>query len=210
MTRASIASHRTAAQSAHFPPPPSQEDSVIVNLSAVQRGLFASSQYRTMREQNGKNHSTGEEEVFCRPDPVTTRGMRAHNYSLLGPDGFVPENTYVQGGDVVIGKVMPQRVNGSVTNHDTSASLKSNDRGYIDRNFYGNRHFTNTTSDGYEFAKVGAVKIAASCCFILLPSFTAITQGMACPPRRCGCVRSASRRSATSSARGTGRRGRSA
>ena len=37
-----------------------QEDSVILNQSAVDRGMFVSTLYRTFREQNNKNHSTGE------------------------------------------------------------------------------------------------------------------------------------------------------
>lgn len=87
---------------------PTQEDSVIMNKSAVNRGLFVSTFYRTSREQNNKNHSTGEEEFFCKPDPAVSRNMKPHNYSKVGVTGFVEENTYVEGGDVIIGKCMPQ------------------------------------------------------------------------------------------------------
>eukprot|EP00798_Chlamydomonas_sp_ICE-L_P023469 gene23469-biopygen11137 len=45
-----------------------QEDSVIMSRSAVDRGFFSTTLYRTFREQNTKNHSTGEEEFFCRPN----------------------------------------------------------------------------------------------------------------------------------------------
>lgn len=131
-----------------------QEDSVIVNKSAIDRGLFVSTFYRTFREQNNKNHSTGEEEFFCKPDPAVTRNMKPHNYDKVGPSGFVDENTLVHGGDVIIGKCMPQKQGHTVTNKDTSVALKSNERGFIDRNCYGNRHFTNVTGDGYTFAKV--------------------------------------------------------
>ena len=131
-----------------------QEDSVIVNKSAIDRGLFVSTFYRTFREQNNKNHSTGEEEFFCRPDPAVTRNMKPHNYEKVGPSGFVDENTPVEGGDVIVGKCMPQKQGHTVTNKDTSVALKSNERGFVDRNCYGNRHFTNVTGDGYTFAKV--------------------------------------------------------
>jgi DNA-directed RNA polymerase beta subunit len=63
----------------------------------------------SFRTQNAKNHSTGEEECFCRPDPATTRNMKSHNYDKLGPSGFVDKDTYVEPGDVVIGKCMPQK-----------------------------------------------------------------------------------------------------
>lgn len=80
--------------------------------------------------------------------------MKPHNYEKVGQSGFVDENTPVEGGDVIIGKCMPQKQGHTVTNKDTSVALKSNERGVVDRNCYGNRHFTNVTGDGYTFAKV--------------------------------------------------------
>lgn len=131
-----------------------QEDSVIMSQSAVDRGLFATTLYRTFREQNAKNHSTGEEEFFCRPSALTTRNMKPYNYGLLDESGFVPEGTSVGAGDVIIGKCMPQKQGGVIVNRDASISLKSNEHGVIDRNCFGDRFFTNTTGDGYTFAKV--------------------------------------------------------
>lgn len=66
----------------------------------------------------------------------------------------MPEDTPVQAGDVIVGKVMPQKQGSAIINRDTSVALKSNERGFVDRNCYGNRFFTNTTGDGYTFAKV--------------------------------------------------------
>lgn len=94
----------------------SQEDSVIVNKSAVDRGMFVSTYYRTIREQNGKNHSTGEEEFFCCPDPLTTRHLKPHNYGKLASTGFVAEDTAVEAGDVIIGKCMPHKHGTSIFN----------------------------------------------------------------------------------------------
>lgn len=132
-----------------------QEDSVIINESAVDRGMFVSTFYRTFREQRNKNHSSGEEEVFCRPDPRNTKGMKPFNYGKLNDDGFVPEDTPVEAGDVIIGRCMPQKVGNSIQFKDTSVVLKNNDRGSsIDRNAYGNKYFINTNGDGYGFGKV--------------------------------------------------------
>ncbi|KAG2483893.1 hypothetical protein HYH03_017287 [Edaphochlamys debaryana] len=130
-----------------------QEDSIIINRSAVGRGLFVSTIFKTYREQNNKNHSTGEEEFFCRPDRTTT-ALKPFNYDKLGADGFVPVNTYVDTGDVIIGKCMPQKFGNSIMNKDTSVVLKSNERGYVDRNCYNDNYFTNVNGDGYTFAKV--------------------------------------------------------
>ena len=56
---------------------------------------------------------------------------------------------------MIIGKCMPHKQGSTIINKDTSVALKSNERGYIDRNCFGDRYFTNVTGDGYTFAKVG-------------------------------------------------------
>ena len=80
--------------------------------------------------------------------------MKPYNYAKLGAGGFVNDNAYVEAGDVLIGKCMPQKQGAAIINKDTSVALKSNERGYVDRNCYGDRYFTNVTGDGYTFAKV--------------------------------------------------------
>ena len=98
--------------------------------------------------------SSLQEEFFCLPDPVTTRNIKPHNYGKLSTSGFVDENVFVESGDVIVGKCMPQKAGSTIHNKDTSIALKSNERGFIDRNCHGDRYFTNVTGDGYTFAKV--------------------------------------------------------
>ena len=45
-----------------------QEDSVIINKAAIERGLFTSTFYRCYREEEKKNQLTGEEDIFCKPN----------------------------------------------------------------------------------------------------------------------------------------------
>lgn len=130
-----------------------QEDSVIINKSAVDRGMFISTYYRTYKDQNTKNHSTGEEEYYCKPGE-DTKGLKPYNYSKLGDDGFIPENTHVEAGDVIIGKCMPQKNGQNIINKDASIALKNNEVGFIDKNCYNDNLFTNINGDGYTFAKV--------------------------------------------------------
>ena len=80
--------------------------------------------------------------------------MKPNNYDKLGESGFVDEDTCVGPGDVIVGKCMPQKQGHVINNKDTSMALKSNERGFVDRNCHGHRHFTNVTGDGYTFAKV--------------------------------------------------------
>lgn len=125
-----------------------QEDSVMINKSAIDRGLFTSTYYKSYRDQCSKNHSTGEEEVFCKPDPSNTAHMKPYNYDKLGEDGFIPKNTPVDGGDILIGKVMPHKTHGVIHPRDTSHVMKANDEGYVDMNYTG------INSEAYKFAKV--------------------------------------------------------
>ena len=123
-----------------------QEDSIMVNQSALDRGLFTSTYYKAMRDVCNKNHSTGEEELFTNPTNISSQ--KPYSYEKLNEDGFVSKNTYVNGNDVIVGKVMPKKANGVITYQDSSLTMKANDDGYIDMNYNG------INSEGYKFCKV--------------------------------------------------------
>jgi DNA-directed RNA polymerase II subunit RPB2 len=134
-----------------------QEDSLLIKRSAVERGMLGSTYYKTVKDKCNKVHSTGEEEYYTRPDmnASVTKGLKPYNYSKLDKSGFVPENTYVTGGDVIIGKVMPHRNGDVITFSDSSIAIKNGDSGFIDRNYKnGDDEFANINSDGYVFTKV--------------------------------------------------------
>jgi DNA-directed RNA polymerase beta subunit len=128
-----------------------QEDSVIINQSALDRGLYTSTYYKSVKEQCTKNHSTGEEEIFANPTKLNAGNQgsaKQFSYEKLDDNGFVPVNTQIKGGDIIIGKVMPKKTNGVTINQDNSVSLKPNDEGYVDMNYFG------TNNDGYKFHNV--------------------------------------------------------
>ncbi len=132
-----------------------QEDSVMMNRAALDRGRFRSIFYRTYKDEERKNQSSGEEERFCKPEADLTKQMKNANYSKLGADGFVPENTYVDSDDVLIGKVVPLRIPtgtvlpaGSKRFRDVSRTPRNNEVGYVDK-IYRNRN-----GEGYSFAKI--------------------------------------------------------
>ena len=132
-----------------------QEDSIMLNKSFLQRGGFRSIFYRTYKDEEKKNQSSGEEERFNRPDPTTTRQMKNANYDKLGDDGFGPENHYVDNEDILIGKVVPLRIPtgmvvpaGTKKYRDVSRTMRNNEIGWVDR------IFRNRNGEGYSFAKV--------------------------------------------------------
>ena len=132
-----------------------QEDSVMINRGALDRGLFRSIFYRTYKDEERKNQSSGEEERFVRPDPSLTKQMKNGNYEKLDETGFVPEQTFVNTDDILIGKIVPLRVPtgmvipvGSKMFRDVSRTMRNNEVGWVDR------IFKNRNGEGYSFAKV--------------------------------------------------------
>jgi DNA-directed RNA polymerase II subunit RPB2 len=132
-----------------------QEDSIMINRGSLDRGLFRSIFYRTYKDEERKNQSSGEEERFVRPDPTMTKQMKNANYSKLDETGFVPENTYVDTDDILIGKYVPLRVPtgmvipaGAKRYRDVSRTMRNNETGWVDR------IFKNRNGEGYSFANV--------------------------------------------------------
>jgi len=132
-----------------------QEDSVIVNQSAIDRGLFHTTHYRTISdtEKKGGMYSS---ETICVPPP--NRGKRGQpgyfrrkngNYSLLDERGVVRERLTVKKGDIIIGKIHTKSSKtGEETITDCSVAVKQGNEGVIDR-----VHVT-ITPDGYKLVKV--------------------------------------------------------
>ncbi len=132
-----------------------QEDSNMINRASLERGRFRSIFYRTYKDEERKNQSSGEEERFCKPEPEQTKQLKNANYGKLGADGFIPENVYADSDDILIGKVVPLRVGtgqvvpaGSKKFRDVSRTMRNNEVGYVDK-IYKSRN-----GEGYSFAKI--------------------------------------------------------
>jgi DNA-directed RNA polymerase II subunit RPB2 len=133
-----------------------QEDSLIFNQSAIDRGLFRSSFYRTYMDEEKKNSATLEDEKFCKPQKfypngkVYTEKMSFGSYDKLDTNGFVKTDSYVDGNDVIIGKVtmLKDAIEGEPKARDLSTSIRSNESGIVDK------VYKNSNGDGYNFVKV--------------------------------------------------------
>ena len=127
-----------------------EEDSIILNKSAIDRGLFLSTFYRSYRDDEKKIQSSGKEERFTKPDPKYTKGMKPCNYDKLDSNGFIKENTYVDGDDIIMGKVFPIKNmdNKKEQYRDSSTALRSNENGYIDK------IFEDRNNEGHKFCKI--------------------------------------------------------
>ncbi|CDU24813.1 probable DNA-dependent RNA polymerase II RPB140 (RPB2) [Sporisorium scitamineum] len=132
-----------------------QEDSVIMNQSSIDRGLFRSLYYRGYVAEE-KKVGVMQLEEFEKPDRNTTIRMKHGTYDKIDADGFCAPGTRVSGDDVIIGKTAPLPPDSEElgmrsklhTKKDASISLKSTENGIIDQ------VLLTTNSHGNKFVKV--------------------------------------------------------
>ena len=126
-----------------------QEDSLIFNKSAVERGLFNSTFYRTYKDEETKNVCNSCDTIFTKPNRANTKNIKYANYDKLESNGLVKENTFVNSNDIIIGKINTlKNTSGNFKYSDNSTILRNNEFGYIDKNI------KNRNGDGYNFYKV--------------------------------------------------------
>lgn len=132
-----------------------QEDSIIVNKSAIERGLFRSSFYRTYVDQEKEIVKVGGiMEQFEVPNRNETKGIQHGNYKKLGPDGIVEPGSRLMDNDVIIGKTTPISIskqdlgNQKFKKRDVSTSMRPNEVGVVDK------VMITSNLDGYKYTKV--------------------------------------------------------
>lgn len=129
-----------------------QEDSVLINKGAIDRGLSIITLYHTEKDED-KHRTNGDEEIRGRPDRANTRGMKFGNYDKVNAKGLIPENTLVANRDIIIAKKTPiKEARNDPTKiikfDDQSRVAKTSEETFVDKNYM------NTNGDGYSFAKV--------------------------------------------------------
>ncbi|KAI9372136.1 hypothetical protein BJX61DRAFT_534225 [Aspergillus egyptiacus] len=132
-----------------------QEDSVIMNQSSIDRGLFRSLFYRTYTDSE-KMVGLTVVERFEKPMRSDTIGMRKGTYDKLDEDGIIAPGVRVSGEDIIIGKTAPlapdaeelgQRTKAH-TKLDVSTPLRSTESGIVDQ------VLVSTSNDDLKFVKV--------------------------------------------------------
>ena len=132
-----------------------QEDSVIMNQSSIDRGLFRSLFFRSYTDCE-KRVGINVVEQFEKPSRQDVLRVKRGTYDKLDDDGLVAPGIRVSGEDIIIGKTSPidtttqelgQRV-ATHTKRDSSTPLRSTESGIIDS------VILTTNQDGLRYVKV--------------------------------------------------------
>jgi DNA-directed RNA polymerase beta subunit len=113
-----------------------QEDSVILNKGSLDRGLFRTTTYKTISEEEKKRGSSVFESICL---PKFQYRNSNYDYSHLNEDGLVwKKNTFLKKGTVIIGRTTKKMIKkddgtrvAEIT--DSSVVIKHGEEGYLDK-----------------------------------------------------------------------------
>lgn len=122
-----------------------QEDSVIINQSAIDRGLFVSTSYKTVTYEERRLDSSSYE-VLGVPKKLAVHGKW---YMKLDSAGIVKKGSVVSKGDILIAKTSVMTTKEGVSSlRDSSISTAADHEGVV------HSVAETTTSEGYKLVKI--------------------------------------------------------
>src|SRR3990167_6036837 len=139
-----------------------QEDAIILNKSACQRGLFNTLYFKTYVDERIKHKtSSNSTEHYNNPKNIPNRTERTDKkYHAIDEFGYPINKSYVNDGDVIIGKVMKLKDKQEGDKYkDMSVTVRHNESGQIDLTICPREDskFSNMmqiTGEGNQFQKV--------------------------------------------------------
>ena len=137
-----------------------QEDSVIMNQSSIDRGLFRSAFFRMyddFEETSNAYSMMGVGKSECFENPMLSEDLAGakmdFNYDKLDDDGLVAPGVNISADDVLIGKTIPMPDLPGSNPHmkkkrDMSTAMRKNEEGIVDK------VMLSTNKDGRRYVKV--------------------------------------------------------
>jgi DNA-directed RNA polymerase II subunit RPB2 len=127
-----------------------QEDSLLMNNSAIEKGFFRAQALKKYFQLITKNPASSQVGIFMKPDRNKVENMKDANYDKLTEEGYVKVETVIKDGDVIIGMVNPKPTTREDEKpyKDNSTIYRSLIPGAIDK------VITEVNSDGYPIIKI--------------------------------------------------------
>lgn len=124
-----------------------QEDSIIMNQSSIERGMFGAQSIKTHVCEEKKQNSNVDLKI-C--NPKIEHRKRELNYNHIDDKGLAIVGATVSCGDVIVGRVTVNINNSDNTEtvSDSSIVVKKGEEGYI------SRVITSINPDGYRIVKI--------------------------------------------------------
>ena len=115
-----------------------QDDSIIINKSSLQRGLFRSSYFKLYEDKEVTDTRGELEEFFYDPSDNANSDISKkadYNYYNVDNSGFAQEGAYVTDNDVIISKYSKMGRGSSQKLVDSSVVIKKDGAGVVDKVF---------------------------------------------------------------------------
>jgi DNA-directed RNA polymerase II subunit RPB2 len=154
-----------------------QEDSIMINKAAIDRGLFNITYYKTIVEKEDSDNFGFEKIIFTNPAELTQQGLNVEGfgkkfarYTKLDENGYPKENEKITEGDVYLGKcvVKTEYVEDDLDKSIFKAKKKTEsyrDKSLIaDKNMYGtiDKVYVYEAEDGKKTCKIRIRKVRTS------------------------------------------------
>ncbi|KAJ3371272.1 DNA-directed RNA polymerase II subunit RPB2 [Allomyces arbusculus] len=127
-----------------------QEDSLILNKSSVDRGLFRSTTYHSYTEEERRSGHMNKETIEkpCTNSKIVR--IRQGVYDQLDNDGIAAPSTKITGNSIIVGKTTTISSQGDEEPkvHDVSCRVKHGEEGVVDK------VVVTTNGDGHRMCKV--------------------------------------------------------
>jgi len=113
------------------------EDAIIINKSALDRGLFRTTYFNTYESKEEKKEGGNNiiKSEFMNIDDNEVIGLKpGYDYSNLKPNGLIEKNTYVNEKTILMGKTNDSMISDNIY-IDESVGPKKGQIGYVEKSF---------------------------------------------------------------------------